>query len=420
MNYVPLAERVRPQSFDDMAGEAALFGPSGIFRKMTDTGFIPNMIFFGPSGTGKTTAANILAKASGKTMYRLNATTASVADIKTVINDSGSIIGQNGVMLYLDEIQYFNKKQQQSLLEYIEDGRITLICSTTENPYFYIYPALISRSSVFEFKPVKKEQMISLLLRAAEALKDETPAAFPLPSDAVAFIAEVSCGDVRRAVTMLESVCRTADAPPTKEHIADILPEIAGMTGFDRADDGHYDLLSALQKSIRGSDPDAAAFYVTKILAGGDMISACRRLQVIAAEDIGLAVPQAICVVRSCVEAARELGMPEARIPLAEAAVYLATLPKSNSSNVASERALADIEAGRGAKPPRPLRMAAVTGENTGKAGGYLYPHDFPKHWVKQQYLPDDLKDKRYYEYGENKTEQAAKAYWDQVKGEQQ
>ena len=417
MNSIPLAERVRPRSFEEMAGEPALFGRSGIFSKMAETGFIPNMIFFGPSGTGKTTAANILAKASGKTLYKLNATTASVADVKTVINDSGSIIGQNGVLLYLDEIQYFNKKQQQSLLEYIEDGRITLICSTTENPYFYIYPALISRSSVYEFKPINVTQMTGLLERAAKELKDDAPSAFPLPDDAIPFIAGVSCGDARRALTMLESVCMTADAPPTKEHIAAILPEIAGMTGFDRSDDGHFDLLSALQKSIRGSDPDAAAFYVTKILAGGDLISACRRLQVIAAEDIGLAVPQAICVVRSCVEAARELGLPEARIPLSEAAVYLATLPKSNSSNVASERALADIEAGRGAKPPRPLRMAAVTGENTGKAGGYLYPHDFPNHWVKQQYLPDDLKDRRYYEYGENKSEQAAKAYWEQIKG---
>ncbi len=417
MNYVPLAERVRPKRFEDMAGEAALFGPSGVFSKMAATGFIPNMIFFGPSGTGKTTAANILADASGKALYKLNATTASVADIKAVISDSGSFIGQNGILLYLDEIQYFNKKQQQSLLEYIEDGRITLICSTTENPYFYIYPALISRSSVFEFKPIPPRQMIPVLKRAAEALEPEAPAAFPIPDDALSFISEVSCGDVRRAVTMLESVCRTADAPPTRDGIADILPEISGMTGFDRADDGHYDLLSALQKSIRGSDPDAAAFYVTKLLAGGDMISACRRLQVIAAEDVGLAVPQAICVVRACVEAARELGMPEARIPLAEAAVYLATLPKSNSSNVASERALADIEAGRGAKPPRNLRMAPGSGENSEKKGAYLYPHDYPHHWVEQQYLPDDLKGRVYYEYGENKAEQAALSYWRQIKG---
>lgn len=405
----PLADRVRPESFDDIAGQAHLFGQNGILRKMLMRGVIPSMIFFGPPGCGKTTAANVIAKASGKTLYKLNATTASLSDIRDVAKETDSILGIGGVLLYLDEIQYFNKKQQQSLLEYLEDGRITLIASTTENPYYYIYDALLSRCSVFEFKHVSPADIAKRLdtvlakhypdLRIDDGVLDD--------------IAHASGGDVRRALTMLEVAEGAADIDEDgTRHIRSVkefIPSVA-QSGFDRDGDVHYDLLSGLQKSIRGSDPDAAVFYLVRLLQGGDLISPCRRLMVIASEDIGAAYPMAAVITRACVESAKELGLPEARIPLANAAVMLATSPKSNTAYSAINAATADIERGMGAEIPEHLRSP--------KFKGYKYPHDYPNHWVKQQYLPDDLAGRHYYEYGENKTEQAAKQYWDKIKNE--
>ena len=413
----PLADRIRPTTFAEMAGDENLFGKSGIFEKMMGAGHIPNMIFFGPSGTGKTTAANILAKAAGKTLHRLNATTASLADVKAVAEDTKTMFGTDGVLLYLDEMQYFNKKQQQSLLEFIEDGRITLIASTTENPYMYIYPAIISRSAVFEFKPISKNELMRVLLRAKDILAGEG-AKINITGDAVETIALAASGDARRALNLFENIVSVTDGEITKERVRDFLPEIMGMVGFDKAGDGHYDLLSALQKSIRGSDPDAAVFYLAKLLAGGDLISACRRLQVIASEDVGQAFPMAAAITRACVESARELGMPEAAVPLSNAAVMLATAPKSNSSYLAYYAALSDISEGRGVDFPRAVQNVHLDGENIKDKGqNYKYPHDYENHWVKQRYLPSDIEG-GYYKFGENKTEQAAKAYWDKIKGE--
>ena len=404
----PLADRVRPRDFDDMVGQQQLVGKNGILRRMVESGHITNMIFFGPPGTGKTTAANIIAERSGMTLRRLNATTASLADVKEVIDETSTLLGSGGILLYLDEIQYFNKKQQQSLLEYIEDGRITLIASTTENPYFYVYNAIISRSAVFEFRPVSSEDISRAIIRAL-GLLDGGSERVRLDHDALEYLSGCGAGDVRRSLGLLENAFYLAEAGDgiiTKELLEGLTPKVLGS--FDRSGDVHYDLLSCLQKSIRGSDPDAAVFYLAKLLEGGDLISVCRRLQVIASEDVGLAYPMAAVIVKACVDSARELGLPEARIPLANAAVLLATAPKSNTAYNAINRATADISAGKGPDVPVHLRSPKFT--------GYKYPHDFPNDWVEQQYLPDELKNTRYYEFGTNKTEQAAKAYWDKIK----
>ena len=408
--YTPLAEKVRPMTFDDMVGQPQLCGKNGILRRIAASGKLPSMIFFGPPGCGKTTAAGILAHASGMQMYRLNATTASLSDIRDVTKETEGLLGQNGILLYLDEIQYFNKKQQQSLLEYLEDGRITLIASTTENPYYYIYDALLSRCSVFEFCHVTAADILTRLQKvAAERYPQLTFA-----DGVLAKLADASGGDVRRGLTLLEVASRLGEEADggmlvSMDAVEALVPE-GYLSNFDRDGDVHYDLLSCLQKSIRGSDPDAAVFYLAKLLEGGDLISPCRRLMVIASEDIGPAYPMAAVIVRACVESARELGLPEARLPLANAAVILATAPKSNSAHDAINAAIEDIHKGLGSDIPTHLRSPQFR--------GYKYPHDYPDHYVKQDYLPADLRGKRYYTFGENKTEQAASAYWQRIKGE--
>lgn len=407
MNTQPLADRLRPDTLDDMIGQAHLFGKNGILRRMIEADRITNMIFFGPPGTGKTTAANIIAKNSGLTLYRLNATTATLADVKEAIASTRTMFGASGILLYLDEIQYFNKKQQQSLLEYMEDGRVTLIASTTENPYFSIYNALISRSSVFEFRPVTPAECLPALRRALDFLNEENKKHITATDDILLKIAAKGGGDVRRSLGLFENLYCLSDKEMLAETLDELLP---GMTGnFDAAGDVHYDLLSCLQKSIRGSDPDAALFYLAKLLEGGDLLSPCRRLQVIASEDIGLAYPMAVAVTRACVESARELGLPEASIPLANATVLLATAPKSNSAEAAYEKAAADVRAGHGADVPLHLQSPLFR--------GYRYPHNYKNHYVEQQYLPDDIKDHRYYTFGENKTESAAADYAAYIRG---
>ena len=409
-SYTPLAEKVRPLTFDDMVGQTHLCGKNGILRRIAAGGKLPSMIFFGPPGCGKTTAAGILANASGMQMHRLNATTASLSDIRDVTKETEGLLGQNGILLYLDEIQYFNKKQQQSLLEYLEDGRITLIASTTENPYYYIYDARLSRCSVFEFHHVTAADILARLQQvAAERYPQLTFA-----DGVLAKLADASGGDVRRGLTLLEVASRLGEEADGGSVVAleavDALVPEGYLSNFDRDGDVHYDLLSCLQKSIRGSDPDAAVFYLAKLLEGGDLISPCRRLLVIASEDIGPAYPMAAVIVRACVESARELGLPEARLPLANAAVILATAPKSNSAHDAINAAIEDIHKGLGSDIPTHLRSPQFR--------GYKYPHDYPDHYVKQDYLPADLRGRRYYEFGENKTEQAARAYWQKIKGE--
>lgn len=411
----PLAERMRPKSFDEISGQERLFGKNGILRRMTEGGSFGNMIFYGPSGTGKTTAANIIAKMSNKPLYRLNATTASLSDVKKIVAETESMFSGD-ILLYLDEIQYFNKKQQQSLLEYVEDGRVTLIASTTENPRFYVYSALLSRSNVFEFRPVAPKDIVPVLMRGMEVLNGENGESTVFGEGAAEHIASVCGGDVRRSLNILESAYSIRENGVLPLEAVTALCECAS-SNYDKGGDEHYDLLSALQKSIRGSDPDAAVFYLARLLDAGDLISPCRRLMVIASEDIGLAYSQAAVITKACVDSAFQLGLPEAAIPLAHAAVMLATSPKSNSAYSALANARAAIAKGKGRGYPRALQNMHTDGEEVSEKGQfYKYPHDYENSYVQQQYLPDDIKDEVFYEYGKNKNEQGAKAYWDAVK----
>ena len=397
---------MRPTSFDEVAGQAHLVGQTGILRRLLTNRRIPNMIFYGPPGTGKTTVANIIASMSGMQLYKLNATTATIADIKDVISSTDNIFSENGTLLYLDEIQYFNKKQQQSLLEFMENGKITLIASTTENPYYYVYNALLSRSSIFEFKSVKPADCLPTISRALNILNSDFNDTKTISDEVMLKIASLCGGDVRMSINLLENSYYISDNKITEEAITTLAPNLVGH--FDRDGDSHYDLLSCLQKSIRGSDADAAVFYLAKILAHGDMLSACRRLLVIASEDIGPAYPLAPVITYSCVESAKGLGMPEAAIPLANAVCILATSPKSNSSYTAYALAKADMDAGLGTQIPKHLQSPSFE--------GYKYPHDYPHHYVKQDYLPHDLVGKHYYEFGDNKTEQTAKMYYEMIR----
>ena len=420
MSYRPLADEIRPTTLDEVVGQSHILGQNGLLRRIIESGSIPNLIFYGPSGTGKTTVANLIAKRTNRPLHRLNATTASISNIKDIIADIGTMLAPDGVLLYLDEIQYFNKKQQQSLLEFMENGKITLIASTTENPYFYVYNAVLSRSTVFEFKPLEGADVVPAILRGLEymARRSETPLTWE--DGVVEHIAQACGGDVRKAMNAVELL---SGAARVTEEGRCITLEDARMAAqrsamrYDRAGDDHYDILSALQKSIRGSDPDAACHYLARLLVAGDLVSACRRLMVIACEDVGLAYPQIIPIVKACVDAANMLGLPEARIPLGDAAVLMATAPKSNTGHIALDLAMADVRAGKTGDYPRHLQNRHADSAGLEREQGYLYPHDFPHHWVEQQYLPDALVGTRYYTYGENKTEQAARRYWEEIKG---
>ncbi len=418
--YKPLADRLRPETLDEVVGQHQILGQRGLLRRIIASGNITNMIFFGPPGTGKTTVANIIAKETNRTLYKLNATTASISDIKSMISDIDTLLAPGGILLYLDEIQYFNKKQQQSLLEFIENGKIVLIASTTENPYFYVYGAILSRSTVFEFKPIPSEDIEKSITRAANLLGEEHNTQIAFEDGVVEHIASCSGGDVRKALNSLEVLVAASETTDgrTLVTVADALV-VSQKTSlrFDRDGDNHYDLLSAFQKSIRGSDPDAAVYYLARILAGGDLVSACRRLLVIAAEDVGLAYPQAMSVVMACVNAAQQLGLPEAQIPLAEAVILCATSPKSNSAAEAVGAAMSDIQNGKTGDVPNNLRDAHYQGAaKLGRGLTYMYPHAYPNNYVKQQYLPDELVDTVYYKYGNNKNEQSFYKYWDKIK----
>lgn len=415
----PLADRLRPETIDEVAGQRHLLGEGRVLRRIIENGQIPNLIFYGPSGVGKTTVAKIIAKRCGKKLCYLNATTASTADIKDIVSEIGTVDAANGILLYLDEIQYFNKKQQQILLSYIETGDITLIASTTENPFFYVYNAILSRSTVFEFKSLVAEDISAVLFRAVGILSKEQGEEIVLCPEAAQRLAEAANGDVRRALNMLElGVMLTNGTSPRAltDEIAEQVLE-GNSVRYDRGGDEHYDLLSAYQKSMRGSDPDAAVYYLGRILAAGDLPSACRRLLVCASEDVGLAYPQIIPIVKAAVDTALMVGLPEARIPLADAVILVATSPKSNSGHDAIAAAMQDIERGIGGPIPRQLQNKHCDGEDAEVKGqNYLYPHAYPMHYVNQQYLPDKIKNKRYYIFGDNKTEQKYKQYWEKVK----
>ena len=418
--YQPLADLLRPQTLDEVYGQEHILGENAVLRRLIDSGKIPNMVFYGPSGTGKTTVANIIAQQTNRTLYKLNATTASTADIKDIVSKLDTFLAPNGVLLYLDEIQSFNKKQQQSLLEHIENGKITLIASTTENPYFYVFNAILSRSTVFEFKQIDSKAALKAVRRAVSFMEDRTALEAQPEEGALEYIAGACGGDIRKAMNAVE-VLFSAGVPEdgklklTLEDAKAVTQKSALRA--DRDGDNHYDLLSALQKSIRGSDPDAACHYLARLLEAGQMQSACRRLMVIAAEDIGLAFPQIIPIVNAAVDMALKLGMPEARIPLGDVAVLMATSPKSNTGHVALDLALEDVRKGKGGDFPRHLQNMHADTYTMEREQGYRYPHDYPNNYVVQQYLPDGLVGKRYYEYGANKLEQVAKQYWDAIKG---
>ncbi|MBR7164344.1 MAG: replication-associated recombination protein A [Clostridia bacterium] len=417
----PLADRIRPQSLEDCVGQRHLLSEDKILYRLITSKTIPNMIFYGPSGTGKTTVANIAARLSGKTLYKLNATNASVSDIKAITAELGGLQGQGGVLLYLDEIQNFNKKQQQSLLEFIENGSITLIASTTENPYFYIYNAILSRCTVFEFKPVDGTEISMALKRAVSILEQEMDAAITIEEEALYHVSETAAGDVRKALNSLE-LCVQAAPISSDGSLTVTLPLAEQCTQkkafrHDKDGDSHYDVISAFQKSLRGSDPDAAIHYLARLLSAGDILIACRRLMVTAAEDIGLAYPQAVSIVKSCVDSALQLGMPEARIPLAEATILLATAPKSNSAICAIDAAMADIASMDTGDVPMHLKDTHYSGaQKMGRGLTYEYPHSYPNNYVSQQYLPDKIKDKVYYVGGQNKNEELIRQYWDKIK----
>ncbi len=418
--YRPLADEFRPESLDEVSGQKHILGEDGMLRRLADSGHIPCMIFYGPSGTGKTTVARIIAQKTNRPLRRLNATTATLADIKAIIEELDTFLAPEGVLLYLDEIQYFNKKQQQSLLEFIENGKITLIASTTENPYFCVFNAILSRSTVFEFKQLSPEEVKEAMERVLNLLQARDGVSVTWEEGVLDYVASACGGDARKGLNTLELLYSTSHLG--KNGIVFTMKDARSVTQrsamrYDRDGDEHYDILSALMKSMRGSDPDAAVHYLARFLETGDLLGACRRILCSASEDIGLAYPLAVPIVKACVDSALQLGLPEARLPLAEAVIFLATCPKSNTGCMAIDAAIADVKAGKAGPIPRQLQNVHADGTGFEREQGYLYPHDYPNRWVAQQYLPDALKDTRYYEYGNNKTEQAAKKYWDLIKG---
>ena len=413
--YKPLADEIRPRSLSEVVGQQHILGRDGLLKRIVDSGSIPNMIFYGPSGTGKTTVARIIAERTQRSLRKLNATTAGIADIRRIIDELDTFLTPGGVLLYLDEIQYFNKKQQQSLLEFIEDGRITLIASTTENPYFCVFGAVLSRSTVFEFKPVPPQEAEKAVQRAVEILNARREVPVGVEDGVVRRVAQACGGDVRKAMNAVELLfSAAADGSVITLADAELISQKSAMR-YDWDGDEHYDILSAMMKSLRGSDPNAALHYLARAIEVGDLAGICRRILCSASEDIGLAYPQAVPIVKGCVDSALQLGLPEARLPLAEACILLATAPKSNSVVMAIDEAIADVKAGQVGSIPRELQNVHADGTGFEREQGYLYPHDYPGHWVRQQYLPDALKNRQYYRYGDNKTEQAARNYWEAI-----
>jgi len=418
--YRPLADELRPQTLDEVCGQSHILGKGALLRRLIQSGKIPNMIFYGPSGVGKTTVANIIAAATNRKLCRLNATTASSADLREIFGQLDTLMAPEGVLLYLDEIQYFSKKQQQTLLEHMESGKITLIASTTENPYFYVYNAILSRSTVFEFKALGWEDVLPAVRRGVAYMEQKLNVKARAEDGALEHIAQSGGGDVRKALNAVELLFSAAGAGEDGSLLltladAQSVSQKSAMR-YDRDGDAHFDILSALMKSMRGSDPDAAVHYLARLLEAGDLPGACRRILCSASEDVGLAYPMAVPIVKACVDSALQLGLPEARLPLTEAVILLATWPKSNSAYLAIAEAQRDVRAGKAGAIPRELQNVHADGTGFQREQGYRYPHDYPNSYVVQQYLPDELVGREYYRFGKNKVEQACKAYWDEVK----
>ncbi|MGI6031157.1 MAG: replication-associated recombination protein A [Eubacteriales bacterium] len=424
MDRQPLAELMRPRELEEVVGQREILGPGKVLPRLIESGQPGNLILYGPSGTGKTTLAHIIAKKTRRTFCKLNATTCTTADIKGVVDQVGTMMAPDGVLLYLDEIQYFNKKQQQTLLEHLENGKITLVASTTENPYFYVYGAILSRCNVFQFRPVEREEIARALERALDRLEQEQQLRVRAEEGVLDYVAGCSGGDVRKALNILEALIGSAEGG-AEGHLLTMEAAQQLTSGsymrYDREGDQHYDILSGLHKSIRGSDVDAGMHYAARLIAAGDLLSLCRRLLVIAAEDVGMAYPQAMPIVKSCVDSALQLGLPEGRIPLAQAVAVLATAPKSNSSYLAMDQALADVEAGLAGEVPDHLKDAHYSGASKlGRGLTYRYPHDYPNHYVEQEYLPESLRGRRYFTWGDSRTERAAREYWQRLRGEKE
>lgn len=420
MAYRPLADEIRPQTLDQVVGQRHILGKDGLLRRIIENGNVPNLIFYGPSGTGKTTVANIIAQRTNRPLHRLNATTASISDIKDIMADIGTLMAPEGVLLYLDEIQYFNKKQQQSLLEFMEDGRITLIASTTENPFFAVFGAVLSRATVFEFKQITAEDALPAVERGISIMEERLDARVVCEDGVKEHIAWACGGDIRKAMNAIELLLSAAKREQGKllvsmEDTKTVVQKSAMR--YDREGDAHFDIASALMKSMRGSDPDAALHYLARLLEAGDLITAIRRILCSASEDVGLAYPMAVPIIKACVDNALQLGLPEARLPLAEAVILLSTWPKSNTAYQGIAAAAADVRAGKAGDIPRQLQNVHADSAGLEREQGYRYPHDYSNHWVAQQYLPDELVGTRYYEFGDNKTEQAARRYWEEIKG---
>ena len=416
----PLSDKIRPSSIEDIVGQEHLLGKGKLLRNIIDSEALPNMIFYGPSGVGKTTLAKILAKHTSKRLFKLNATTASTADIKDIIAQIDTFTAPNGILLYLDEIQYFNKKQQQTILEFIETGKITLVASTTENPSFYIYNAILSRSVIFEFKAVSSNEIKKALIRVIKFIEKEENVEVIASDNVLEYIATLAAGDVRRAINFLE-LCNLSSTikNKSKKISLDTATQLnfSGNIRYDKAGNEHYDTLSAYQKSMRGSDPNAAIYYLARLLSSGDLISACRRLMVCVCEDVGLAYPQIIPIVKSCVDIAMQVGLPEARIPLADAVIMVCLAPKSNSAYAAINNAMSDISSGKIFPFPRQLQNNHCDASDVKNKGQfYLYPHDFENHWVAQEYLPKELKNTKYYIPDKNKIESSFNSYWNKIK----